>query len=135
MILSTECILIDHEVFRIVESAIIHWPVGSIVLTWIVVYAAGRRELFVLHFHVPSKNFIDDQSGFVAVGIGVVSILGVGCAETAAPSVSEIVEATTRRSTNPKRIENASDDSEFGSKRAAYFERAVATIAAAIASL
>jgi hypothetical protein len=40
----------------------------------VVVYAAGRRELFVLHDHVPTKKAMEEKSGFGACGIGVDSI-------------------------------------------------------------
>jgi hypothetical protein len=36
-------------------------------------YGAGRRELFVLHDHVPTKKLMDEKSGFGVIGTGVAS--------------------------------------------------------------
>lgn len=41
----------------------------------VVVDAAGRRELFVLHDHVPSRNDIDEKFGIEEIGIGVASMV------------------------------------------------------------
>ena len=50
-------------------------------------YANGRRELFVLQRHVPTKKFIDEKFGFTAAGIGVVS--------TCAPAESGMASAVS----------------------------------------
>jgi hypothetical protein len=74
------------------------------VVTTVVGNGRGRRELCVLHFHVPAKNFMVDQSGFSVKGIGVVSAPGVAAAKQLAPSASDATMSPRRNRIGLMRI-------------------------------
>jgi hypothetical protein len=71
----------------------IHHPSGLIVYVAVEIYGAGRRELFVWHDHVPTRNCIDEKLGFAGNGTGVVSIV---CA-AAVKGVPTIIAAQIAR--------------------------------------
>lgn len=62
-----------HAVLCVVEFVISQYPSGLILAVDVVMNAAGRRELLLLHVHDPVKNIIFEKSGFGVIGIGVLS--------------------------------------------------------------
>jgi hypothetical protein len=71
-----------HEVLGVVVCVINQYPSLLIRPVDVVRNAAGRRELFTEHDHVPVRNCIFEKSGFGFMGIGVVSILGAWASAT-----------------------------------------------------